>query len=151
VHVSTPLVSRGEQAARQTPSTVRPTPNSLEPLLIPPKTCLHDRRRSYVSEHMKPSSGNEHTWRFVTNHAHVLECIFAHPDARLRDIAAGVGITERTAAQIVNDLVAAGYLSKTRNGRRNTYQVHGELPLRHPRHRHRTVGDLIRFLETRAD
>jgi hypothetical protein len=99
---------------------------------------------------MKSSSGNgSHQWRFVTNHAHVLECIYADPEARLRDIAASVGITERTAASIVNDLEGAGYLTKTRNGRRNRYEVHGELPLRHPRHRHRTVGDLIRFLERR--
>lgn len=97
---------------------------------------------------MKSSSRNEHLWRFVTNHAHVLECISADPRARLRDIAAGVGITERTAAHIVNDLEQAGYLTKSRDGRRNRYEVHGELPLRHPRHRHRTVGDLIRFLET---
>jgi hypothetical protein len=99
---------------------------------------------------MKSSSGNgSHQWRFVTNHAHVLECIYADPEARLRDIAASVGITERTAASIVNDLEGAGYLTKTRNGRRNRYEVHGELPLRHPRHRHRTVGDLISFLERR--
>jgi Mn-dependent DtxR family transcriptional regulator len=84
----------------------------------------------------------------VTNHAHVLECIAGDPNGRLRDIAASVGITERTAAQIVSDLEAAGYLTKTRNGRRNTYEVHGELPLRHPRHRHRTVGELIRFLRS---
>ena len=101
-----------------------------------------------VNERMKSSSRNEHLWRFVTNHAHVLECISADPRARLRDIAAGVGITERTAAHIVNDLEQAGYLTKSRDGRRNRYEVHGELPLRHPRHRHRTVGDLIRFLET---
>jgi Mn-dependent DtxR family transcriptional regulator len=97
---------------------------------------------------MKSSSRTYHLWRFVTNHAHVLEYIYADPGARLRDIAASVGITERTAAHIVNDLEAAGYLSKTRDGRRNRYEVHGELPLRHPRHRHRTVGDLITFLET---
>jgi DNA-binding MarR family transcriptional regulator len=100
---------------------------------------------------MKSSSANGHPWRFVTNHAHVLEHVYADPSARLRDIAAAVGITERTAAHIVNDLEAAGYLTKTRNGRRNRYQVHGELPLRHPRHRHRTVGDLIQFLETEKE
>jgi Mn-dependent DtxR family transcriptional regulator len=99
---------------------------------------------------MKSSSRkNDHLWRFVTNHAHVLECIYADPSVRLRDIATRVGITERTAAQIVKDLEGAGYLTKTRDGRRNRYDVHGELPLRHPRHRHRTVGDLIRFLEAR--
>jgi hypothetical protein len=66
---------------------------------------------------------------------------------RLRDIAVSVGITERAAAAIVNDLVEARYLTKTRVGRRNKYDVHDELLLRHPLHRHHTVGELIRFLE----
>jgi DNA-binding IclR family transcriptional regulator len=101
------------------------------------------------------SRDGDHTWRFVTNHAHVLQCVAADPTIRLRDIATSVGITERTAAQIVGDLERAGYLTKTRDGRRNKYEVHGELSLRHPHHRHRTVQELIRFLRpparTRAD
>ncbi len=92
-----------------------------------------------------------HTWRFVTNHAHVLETIATDPTIRLRDIATTVGITERTVAQIVGDLEQAGYLTKTRDGRRNRYEVHEELPLRHPQHRHRTVGEFIRFLEERPE
>ena len=100
---------------------------------------------------MKSSSGDlDHAFRFVTNHAHVLQAIAADPTIRLRDIAETVGITERTAAQIVNELEQAGYLTRTRDGRRNRYTVHEELPLRHPRHRHHTVGDLIAFLEAPA-
>jgi DNA-binding Lrp family transcriptional regulator len=100
---------------------------------------------------MKSSSADaDRAWRFVTNHAHVLACVAADPSARLRDIAATVGITERTAAQIVKDLDRAGYLSRTRVGRNNRYEVHGELPLRHPHHRHHTVSELIRFLEAPA-
>ena len=96
----------------------------------------------------RPTPGNDyHSWRFVTNHAHVLEKIANDPTSRLRDIASTVGITERTAAQIVNDLQAAGYITKIRDGRRNHYQVHDQLPLRHPQHQHHTVGGLIRFLE----
>ena len=83
----------------------------------------------------------------MTNHAHVLERIAADPTVRLRDIAVSVGITERTAAQIVGDLERAGYVTKTRDGRRNRYEVHDELPLRHAQHRHHTIGELIRFLE----
>ena len=101
---------------------------------------------------MKLVSGNgDHRFRFVTNHAHVLQVIYADPSVRLRDIAQTVGITERTAAQIVSDLEGAGYLTKTRTGRRNQYEVHERLPLRHPRHRQHTVGDLIRFLEGPGD
>jgi DNA-binding MarR family transcriptional regulator len=93
-------------------------------------------------------SGNDfHTWRFVTNHAHVLACIAADPTARVRDIAATVGITERSVASVIGDLERAGYLTRTRDGRRNRYEIHGELPLRHPQHRHHTVAALIAFLE----
>src|SRR5215218_8950591 len=100
---------------------------------------------------MKSSFGEDELhFRFLTNHAHVITCIAADPSLRLRDIAVTVGITERTAAQIVNDLEQAGYLTKTRDGRRNSYEVHDKLPLRHPDHRHRTVGDLIRFLHAQT-
>lgn len=101
---------------------------------------------------MKSSSGNsDHAWRFVTTHGHVLACIASEPTVRLRDIAAVVGVTERTASQIVSDLEQAGYLTKIRVGRSNHYEVHVDLPLRHPQHRHRTVGELIAFLEAPAD
>ncbi|HEX6702221.1 MAG TPA: winged helix-turn-helix domain-containing protein [Gaiellaceae bacterium] len=100
----------------------------------------------------KPTLADDfHRWRFVTNHAHVLETIARDPTTRLRDVARSVGVTERTAAQIVNDLVDAGYLTKIRHGRRNRYEVHEQLPLRHPQHRHHTVGELIRFLEAPAE
>src|SRR5690242_3886277 len=114
-----------------------------------PVACtLYTGSESTAFVFMKSSSGNDfRVWRFVTNHAHVLACIAANPDARLRDVAAEVGITERAAAQIVSQLEEAGYLTRTRVGRRNTYEVHGDLPLRHPEHRHHTAGELIRFLQ----
>jgi hypothetical protein len=93
------------------------------------------------------SGVGDRPWRFLTNHALVLECIAGAPTVRLRDIAASVGITERAAASIVGDLADAGYLTRTRVGRRNEYIVHDELPLRHPLHRHHTVAELIAFLE----
>ena len=99
---------------------------------------------------MKSSSRNDNgSWRFVTNHGHVLACIAADRSARLRDIALTIGITERAVGQIVRDLELAGYLTKTRVGRRNEYEVHGDLPLRHPQHRHHSVGELIQFLQAR--
>jgi predicted transcriptional regulator len=82
----------------------------------------------------------------VTNHGHVLAYLAADPDARLRDIAGHVGITERTAAQIVNDLEEAGYLSKTRVGRRNRYQIDGERKVRTPRLPMMTIGQLLALL-----
>jgi hypothetical protein len=86
----------------------------------------------------------------VTNHGHVLACIAADPGVRLRDIAATVGITERAVGQIIGELEQAGYVTRTRVGRRNQYEVHDELPLRHPLHRHHTIGELIRFLQAPA-
>jgi DNA-binding IclR family transcriptional regulator len=62
-------------------------------------------------------------WGFLTNHARVLLCIAHDPGVRLRDIAASLGITERSAYGIVTDLTAAGYVVKEKDGRRNRYQI----------------------------
>ena len=85
-------------------------------------------------------------WTFLTNHAHVLLCIAENPEIRLRDVAERVGITERATQRIVADLVAEGYLSSARVGRRNEYEFHPELPLRHAIERHCTVGRLVELL-----
>ena len=85
-------------------------------------------------------------WTFLTNHAHVLICVFHDPGMRLRDIAAQVGITERAAQRIIAELVADGYLTRQRDGRRNSYQLYPELPLRHPLERHHHIGELLTAL-----
>ena len=85
-------------------------------------------------------------WTFLTNHAHVLNCIASDPDVRLRDVAERVGITERAAQLIVSDLEEGGYLTRTRVGRRNRYQIHRDLPLRHPIEQDHEVGDLLTAL-----
>ena len=64
-----------------------------------------------------------HGWTFLTNHGHVLVCLAATPDARLRDVAERVGITERAVQQIVRELEQSGYVVKQRVGRRNNYTV----------------------------
>ena len=86
------------------------------------------------------------TWTFLSHHAHVFLCIAKDPDARLRDIAAGVGITERAVQTIVNDLVEAGYVDRARVGRRNHYATHPEVPLRHPLQGDLDAGTLLRLL-----
>jgi len=86
-------------------------------------------------------------WTFLTNHAHVLLCVARDPGVRLRDVAAAVGITERAAQRIVADLVEAGYLERSREGRRNRYELDPGLPLRHPLERNHTIGELIAVLE----
>ena len=85
-------------------------------------------------------------WSFLTSHARVLLCIARDPPARLRDIAASVGITERSAHGIVTDLAEAGYIVKQKNGRRNRYQVQAHLPLPEPTSRERTVGEVLALL-----
>jgi predicted transcriptional regulator len=86
------------------------------------------------------------TWSFLTNHARVLMCIAHDPGARLRDIAAGLGITERSAYGIVTELAEAGYLVKQKDGRRNRYQIQAHLPLPEPFSRERTVGEILALL-----
>lgn len=82
-------------------------------------------------------------WTFLTNHAHVLLCVVRDPQVRLRDVAEIVGITERAAQRIVADLVEAGYLERAREGRRNRYRMHPNLPLRHPMDRDTAIGQLV--------
>lgn len=82
-------------------------------------------------------------WTFLTNHAHVLACISARPDIRIRELAALVGITERAAQRIVAELEECGYLSHERVGRRNHYSVDVDRPLRHPLEAHLDVGSFM--------
>jgi DNA-binding Lrp family transcriptional regulator len=82
-------------------------------------------------------------WTFFTNHAHVLVCLTADRESRLRDVAAQVGITERAVQRIIAELEEAGYLVRERTGRRNRYRVNPGRPLRHPLEAHRTVGAVI--------
>ena len=82
-------------------------------------------------------------WTFFTNHGHVLVCLAADPELRTRDVAELVGITERSAQSIITDLVEAGYITRFKEGRRNRYEVHADLPLRHPLERDHSVGELL--------
>ena len=82
-------------------------------------------------------------WTFLTNHAHVLLSLAREPEARMREVAVAVGITERAVQRIVADLEDAGYLERIREGRRNRYRLRADLPLRHPVERHRRVRALL--------
>jgi DNA-binding IclR family transcriptional regulator len=85
-------------------------------------------------------------WTFLTNHARVLLCVAHDPGVRLRDIAARLDITERTAYGIVTDLTQAGYIVKQKDGRRNRYQIQVHLPLPESTSRERTVGEVLALL-----
>ncbi|WP_047869093.1 helix-turn-helix domain-containing protein [Nocardiopsis sp. RV163] len=100
---------------------------------------------------MNSSSARGDHWTFLTNHARVLLWIARDPEVRLRDVAAGIGITERAVQIIVADLEAAGYLTRTRVGRRNRYTVDHTVALRHPSESDRPVGDLLGAFLRRED
>jgi len=88
------------------------------------------------------------SWSFLTNHAHVLVCLFRSPDATLREIGDKVGITERATHRIIDDLVGVGAVKKTRQGRGNHYELNMDFPLRHPLEKHGSVGQLLRAVES---
>ena len=90
-------------------------------------------------------------WGFLTNHARVLLCIAHDPGARLRDIAARLGITERSAHGIITDLAEAGYVVKRKDGRRNRYQIETHLPLPEPGTREPAVGEVLAILLGNTD
>src|SRR5262249_1877101 len=71
------------------------------------------------------------SWTLLTGHGHVLVEIARNPRARIRDISAAAGVTERTAQAIVSDLEAAGYITRTRIGRRTRYTVNRHSLFRH--------------------
>jgi predicted transcriptional regulator len=71
-------------------------------------------------------------WTFLSNHAHVLIYIAKFQESRIRDVAEAVGITERFAQKILKDLVEAGYLTASRQGRRKAYEIVQGLKFRHP-------------------
>lgn len=90
------------------------------------------------------------SWTFLTNHARVLLCITREPGIRIREIAACVGVQERAAHRIVGELAEAGYLTRHRVGARNFYEVHPELPMRHPNERSCEIGQVLAVLGERA-
>jgi predicted ArsR family transcriptional regulator len=91
-------------------------------------------------------------WTFLSNHGNVLLCIADNPRVRLRDIAGSVGITERAVHRIISDLVADGYVSRDREGRRNRYEISEDAPLRHPLTREKVaVRDLLSALNGKGN
>ncbi len=95
----------------------------------------------------KPKPSRESSsWTFLSNHAHVLVALFRDPQARVRDVAGEVGITERSVHLILADLEREGILKRVREGRRNRYLLQLDAPLRHPLEKHRTVRELVEMV-----
>jgi DNA-binding MarR family transcriptional regulator len=89
-----------------------------------------------MSESQKP-------WTLLSNHCHVLIALVRNPEARMREVAAQVGITERAVQGIVHDLEIAGFLTKSKMGRRNTYEFKRKTPLRHNLEADHCIGELL--------
>jgi Winged helix-turn-helix DNA-binding len=100
---------------------------------------------------MSGDDGSGGSWTLLTGHGHVLVEIARDPGARIRDISPAVGLTERTVQAIVADLEAAGYLTRTRIGRRTRYTVNPDSPFRHPAQEGLRVGPLLDQLTAMAD
>jgi len=94
------------------------------------------------------SSNGAKPWTFVTSHTQVLLCLARDPEIRLRDVADRVGITERAAQRIVTDLVEAGYVARTRIGRRNRYTINPAVHMRHDAQQGQPIGSLLDVLQT---
>jgi hypothetical protein len=91
------------------------------------------------------------SWTLLTGHGHVLVEIARNPGARIRDLSAAAGLTERTVQAIVADLEAAGYLTRTRTGRRTRYSVNPDSSFRHPAQDGLRVGPFLAVLAASGD
>ena len=85
-------------------------------------------------------------WRFLSNHGQALVCVARDPSIRLRDIAAKLDVTERTAHRIVDDLVRDGYLIRQRQGNRNHYEVRPEKPMQDSLLEEHWIGEFLTVL-----
>jgi len=88
-------------------------------------------------------------WTIFSNHGHVLFCLARDSEARLRDVATDVGLTERAVQKIVRDLQAGGMISVSKHGRRNRYRIDNGKTLRHDLEAHCTLGALIDLIDTK--
>jgi len=107
------------------------------------KTIIRSDTAASANGASVPASG----WTFLTNHTHVLLCLYRAPESTTREVAALVGITERMVQKIVAELVESGFMEVIKVGRRNTYKIHVKMTLRHPLESHRRIGDLLEHLK----
>ena len=100
---------------------------------------------------MSSLEDTQKSWRFLSNHTQVLLCVQRDPNARFRDIARRVGITERAAQRIVADLIETGYVESERVGRRNRYRINRDAAMRHPAQEGHEIGELLNLLRLKTD
>jgi len=91
--------------------------------------------------------GPRRSWTFITNHAQVLLAVARNPFVRVSDIAQAANITERYAYRLLGDLQLAGYVSRSRHGRRNHYRVNPDVPLADPMVEDQSLGEFLRLTD----
>jgi hypothetical protein len=106
---------------------------------------------SHIIRTMSERGGSGGSWTLLTGHGHVLVEIARNPEARIRDISAAAGLTERSVQAIVADLEAAGYLTRTRIGRRTIYAVNPDSLFRHSAQEGLRIGPFLDLLATDED
>jgi len=94
-----------------------------------------------ADEEAQPTSAKQMV--MLTNHGAALLYLHTHADARVRDVADALHITERATARILADLKTSGHLRVTHANRRNRYEVTGMLPLHPGETAARTMADLV--------
>ena len=113
------------------------------------KTSAVNKRSTATTR--KTASSNEYStgkqWTFLSNHGHVLIFLARNPQARVRDIAEAIGITERSTQGILADLEATGYLVKKKVGRRNEYVIKLDKKFRHPSESHKAIRHLLEIFD----
>lgn len=90
-------------------------------------------------------------WTIFSNHGHVLVCLVRNPEAKLRDIAVDVGITERAVQRIIAELEDSEVIKRSRIGRRNHYDIDLDKPLRHPLEDHQTLASVMTVIAHKPD
>jgi hypothetical protein len=98
----------------------------------------------------KPVAESQASWSFLSNHALVTMCLVGDPLMRMRDIAYRVGITERAVQRILTELEAGGYITRHRDGRRNSYSIHLDHAIGHPMTGQRTIAELMNLRDAKA-
>ena len=99
-----------------------------------------------VQESYIDPSTRRSQWLILTNHGNVLLCIARDPTIRISEVARSVGVGERAAQKIITDLVEGGFLKRTKEGRRNRYEVNRKAQFRHPLLGHLEIGPLLAVL-----
>jgi predicted transcriptional regulator len=89
-------------------------------------------------------------WNFLSNHGLVILHIVQNPQATLREIALGTGLTERAVYQIVRELEEGGFISKQKMGRRNAYNLNRQGILGYPVYGQVSVVDVGKIIVNAA-